>query len=63
MDLAYQVPLYSIISQSLLKFLNIEKTNLRLPKKEKGGGEINLEFGTNTYILLYIKQVTNNDLL
>ena len=33
----------------------------RREKSEEG--EINLEFGINIYILLYIKQVTNKDLL
>ena len=38
------------------------KTNLWLPKWERGGG-INWEIGTDIYTLLYIKQITNKDLL
>ena len=41
--------------------LEIQKTNLWLPKG-KGGGGVNQEFGNNPYTLLYIKQV-NEDLL
>ena len=29
----------------------------------KGGGEVNQEFGINIYTPLYIKQITNKDLL
>ena len=39
-----------------------QKTNLGLPKG-KEWGEINQEFGINRYTLLYIKQITNMDLL
>ena len=38
------------------------KTNLWLPKG-KGGGGINQELGVNIHILLYIKSITNKDLL
>ena len=38
-----------------------QKTNLWLPKG-KGGG-INQEFGVKIYTVLYIKQITNKDLL
>ena len=31
--------------------------------KEEGWGGINLEFGINRYRLLFIKQITNKDLL
>ena len=41
--------------------LQIQKTNLRLPGGR--GGEINWEAGMNIYTLLYIKQVTNKNLL
>ena len=41
----------------------ISKTNLRLPKKETWRAEINQESGINTYTILYIKQITNKDLL
>ena len=34
------------------------KTNLWLPKGMAGvGGEVNLEFGINRYLLLYIKYI------
>ena len=39
-----------------------QKTNLWLPKGKDVGG-INQEFGINIYTLLYIKQITNRDLL
>ena len=39
-----------------------QKTNLWLPG-DKGGGEINQEFGININTLLYIKWVNNKDLL
>ena len=32
-------------------------------KREKGVGGINLEFGINRYIVLYIKQIISKDLL
>ena len=41
--------------------LQAQKTNLQLPKGKDGGG-INWEFGIDTYILLYLKQITNNNL-
>ena len=40
----------------------IQKTNLWLPGC-KGGGGINWEIGIDIYALLYIKQITNKDLL
>ena len=39
-----------------------QKTHLYLPKRTGGGG-VNQEFGINIYTLLYIKQITNKDLL
>ena len=39
----------------------MQKTNLWL--QGVGGGEINWEIGTDIYILLQIKQITNKDLL
>ena len=39
----------------------IQKTNLWLP--EDAGRRINWEIGTDIYTLLYIKQITNKDLL
>ena len=39
-----------------------KKTNFQSPKGKRGGG-INQEFGVNVYTLLYIKQITNKDLL
>ena len=42
----------------------ISKTNLWLPKGKRGvGGGINQELGTNIHTLLYIKWITNRDLL
>ena len=38
-----------------------QKTNLRLPKRERG--QINQEFGIKIFTLLYIKQITNKDLV
>ena len=40
----------------------IKKINLRLPKGKSGGG-INWELGISRHTLLYIKEVTNKDLL
>ena len=41
-----------------------QKTNLWLPKGKGGVGRgINHKFGINIYTLLYIKQITNKDLL
>ena len=40
----------------------IQKTNLWLPKG-KGKGGINQEFGINIYTLMYIRQITNKDVL
>ena len=40
----------------------MQKTNLQLPG-EKWGGEINWEIGIDIYTVLYIKQITNKDLL
>ena len=37
------------------------KTNIRLPMGKEGG--INWEIGIDIYTLLYIKQITNKDLL
>ena len=41
--------------------LQTQKTNLQLPKGKDDGG-INREFGIDTYILLYLKQIANNSL-
>ena len=41
---------------------DIEK-NLMVTKRERGGGEINQQFGINIYRLLYIKLITDKDLL
>ena len=43
----------------------MSKANLRLPKGNNEEGEINQEFGMNIHTLLYIyiKQITNEDLL
>ena len=42
----------------------MQKTNLWLPRGEsRDGGEINWETGIDKYTLLYIKQITNKDLL
>ena len=38
-----------------------QKTNLQLTR-EKWGVEINQEFGINIYTLLYIKQITNENM-
>ena len=43
--------------------LQISKTNLWLPKGKCEGGGINQELGINTHTLLYIRQITNKDLL
>ena len=40
----------------------MQKTNLWLPGGKHGGG-INWEIGIDIYTLLYIKQITNKDLL
>ena len=41
-----------------------QETNLWLPKgKGRGEGQTNFEFGINRYRLLYMKQITNKDLL
>ena len=40
----------------------IQKTNLWLPREKVGGG-INCEIGIDIYTLLYIKQITNKNLL
>ena len=42
--------------------LQMQKTNLWLPGGRVGGG-INREIGIDIYTLLYIKQITNKDLL
>ena len=42
---------------------NILKTNLQLPKGKCGAGGINQGIGTDIYTLLYIKQISDNDLL
>ena len=39
----------------------MQKTNVQLPG-DKGWG-VNWEIGTDVYTLLYIKQITNKDLL
>ena len=39
------------------------KTNLWLSKRKVGWEGINYKFGIKMYILLYIKQITNKDLL
>ena len=41
--------------------LKMQKTNLWLPGVRGGG--INWEIGTDIYTLLYIKEITNKDLL
>ena len=40
-----------------------QKTNLWLPKGKGSGGGINQEYGIERYILLYVKQISNKDLL
>ena len=42
--------------------LQMQQTNLWLPGGKAGGG-INWEIGIDIYTLLYIKQITNKDLL
>ena len=39
----------------------MQKTNLSLPGDKSGG--IDWKIGTDTYTLLYIKQITNKDLV
>ena len=45
------------------KDLQMWKTNLCLPKWKRCGGGINQKLGINIYTLLYIRQITNKDLL
>ena len=41
----------------------IQKTNFWLPKERGKGGGTNLRYGINRYKLLYIKQISNKDIL
>ena len=43
--------------------LQISKTNLWLPKGKRWGEEINQELEMNIHTLLYIRQITNKDIL
>ena len=70
---ACQASLSFTISQSLLKLMSIESVKTKNRErhrkqtygyqKGKSGGGINLECGSNRYKLLYIKQISNKDLL
>ena len=37
--------------------------NSWLPGREEGGGKIDREFGIDVYTLLYLKEITDKDLL
>ena len=61
-DVTYMQNLKNSKNELIYK-TEIDIENKPMVTKGKGGGGINQEFGINTYTLLYIKQITNNDLL
>ena len=56
------VKIMSAITRHQIYACAMWKTNLRLPAGKEGGGT-NWEIGIDIYTLLYIKQITNKNLL